>query len=156
LFNWLQPLISGARCLDLFAGSGALGLEALSRGAGEVIFVDRERRLLDSVKAHLTLLDRYNGFDCIRADAGDYLRSNPGQFDIVFLDPPFGAGHMATMCETLDQGNLLAAGARIYLETGFGAEPELPAGWRLLRSARAGNVGYHLAAASIEPIEAND
>ena len=156
LFNWLQPVISGARCLDLFAGSGALGLEALSRGAGQVVFVDCEKRLLESVKEHLRAMGQENGFDCRRADAGEFLRSDPGQFNIVFLDPPFGAGHITEMCQLLDDGHLLAANARIYIETEAGAELGLPGSWRLLRSARAGNVGYHLAAAPIELIGATD
>jgi 16S rRNA (guanine966-N2)-methyltransferase len=156
LFNWLQPEIIGARCLDLFAGSGALGLEALSRRAGEVVFVDCERSLLESVKEHLRTMERDTGFRCIRADAGDFLRSDPGQFNIVFLDPPFGAGRISEMCRLLDHAHLLAANARVYLETEAGAELGLPDSWRLLRSARAGNVGYHLAAVTIEPTEATD
>jgi 16S rRNA (guanine966-N2)-methyltransferase len=116
VFNWLQPVAPGSRCLDLFAGSGALGLEALSRGAREVVFVDRSRA------------------------------ATP--FDIVFLDPPFGSVGWADLCAALQEGGWLAPRARVYIEDAAGAgAPVLPAGWELLRSARAGNVGYHLAAA---------
>ncbi len=151
VFNWLQPVIPGARCLDLFAGSGALGLEALSRGAGELVFVDRERSLLEAIEGHLGVLGRESGCRCVCADAADFLTSNSNQFDVVFLDPPFGAGRAAEMCRLLANEEQLAPGARVYVESEAGADPDLPDGWRLLRSARAGNVGYHLAAVPEAP-----
>ena len=156
LFNWLQPAIPGARCLDLFAGSGALGLEAMSRGAGELIFVDCERRLLESIKGHLSVLGRDSGYNCVCGDAADFLQSNLNQFDVVFLDPPFGTGQVSEMCRILQERDQLAPGARIYIESEAGADPGLPDGWRLLRSARAGNVGYHLAAVPEAPGRAQE
>jgi 16S rRNA (guanine966-N2)-methyltransferase len=155
-FNWLQSVIAGARCLDLFAGSGALGLEAMSRGAGELIFVDRERRLLEAIKGHLGILGRDSGFSCVCNDAADFLQSNQGRFDLVFLDPPFGTGRVSEMCRLLVDRDQLAPGARIYIEFEAGADPDLPDGWRLLRSARAGNVGYHLAAVPEAPERAHE
>ena len=145
LFNWLQQRVAGRRCLDLYAGSGALGLEALSRGAAEVVFVDVE----PAVTRHL--LERLREFGCdrgrvVRSDATRYLEGPPQAFDLVFLDPPFGAGVLPETCRRIEQGGWLAPGGCVYLECPASAgEPELPAGWTLLRSKRAGEVGYHLA-----------
>lgn len=145
LFNWLQPLIHGARCLDLYAGSGALGLEALSRGAAEVLFVEREPALIRAIESHLELLQAAGG-ECRCQDAGRFLEGHGRGFDLVFLDPPFGSAEWSVICERLQTGGWLSAGARVYLEDAAGlGEPSLPNGWVLLRSAKAGNVGYHLA-----------
>jgi 16S rRNA (guanine966-N2)-methyltransferase len=145
LFNWLQPLIHGARCLDLFAGSGALGLEALSRGAGEVIFVETNPRAIGALRENLALLEAENG----RVQPGDallFLRGPARPFDVVFLDPPFHRDLLTPALKLLDEGGWLAAGAHIYIELeAEGGEPGLPAGWELLRSKRAGQVAYHLA-----------
>lgn len=147
LFNWLQPVIAGARCLDLYAGSGALGIEALSRGASEVVFVDRQPELVRAIAAHLGVLGAEGGrFVC--ADAESFLRQPPSPFDVVFLDPPFGSADWPRLCARLWDGGWLRAGARAYLEdAASGGAPVLAEGWSLLRTARAGNVGYHLATA---------
>lgn len=143
LFNWLQTSIAGARCLDLFAGSGALGLEALSRGAAHVTFVDREPR----VGRHLTAtLQRLGSPDAVVRveDALRWLRHDPRPFDIVFLDPPFASDLLQEACTRLCAG-WLAPLAYLYLETAADAGlPALPAGWTVHRSGRAGQVGYHL------------
>jgi 16S rRNA (guanine966-N2)-methyltransferase len=147
LFNWLQPLIGGARCLDLYAGSGALGLEALSRGAGEVVFVDRHPALISSIDEHLGKLDTTAG-RCFCLDADRFLHGPSTPFDVVFLDPPFGVTDWSQICTALWSDGWLKAGARVYMEDSAAAgKPAVPDGWALLRSARAGNVGYHLAAA---------
>jgi 16S rRNA (guanine966-N2)-methyltransferase len=131
LFNWLQQPIVGARCLDLFAGSGALGLEALSRGAAHVTFVDREpqigRHLLQTLERFL---------------------SRPAQpFDIVFLDPPFDSGVLEQVGSRLQ--DWLAPGAYVYVECPAERSLEmLPARWAVQRTKRAGQVGYHLLRAS--------
>lgn len=144
LFNWLAPFIEGARCLDLFAGSGALGLEALSRGAAEVVFVDRERVLVERIRQHLTRLDALAGGRVEHADAVSYLRSAvDGTFDIVFLDPPYGQGLLVPCLRALPVR--LKPVNRVYLESEAGSEAALPSGWRLLKSRRAGMVGYHCA-----------
>lgn len=148
LFNWLQPVIHGARCLDLFAGSGALGLEALSRGASEVQFIERNTKAVRALQENLTLLQAENGH-VHQSDALAYLSGTNRAFDIVFLDPPFRQDLLDPALSLLSQGNWLAPGARIYLE--LEAElgtPELPAGWELLRSKTAGQVAYHLAVTS--------
>ena len=134
-------------CLDLFAGSGALGMEALSRGAREVVFVDGNRSLIDALEANLDALEAVGG-RCVHTDADRYLAGTAKPFDVVFLDPPFGTVGWADLCGVLQDGGWLAPGARVYIEDAAGAgTPVLPAGWELLRSASAGNVGYHLAAA---------
>jgi 16S rRNA (guanine966-N2)-methyltransferase len=143
LFNWLQPFIEGARCLDLFAGSGAFGLEALSRGAAEVVLVDREPRVIAQLEAHRELLGA-EGLQLVRADALAYLQGPPSPFDIVFLDPPFRRGLLGPCCEALAAG-WLQPGARVYIEAEAELEAlPLPAGWEVVRSKRAGQVGSHL------------
>ena len=145
LFNWLQQRVAGTRCLDLFAGSGALGLEALSRGAAEVVFVDVEPAV-----THY-LVERLRDFGCdrgrvVRLDAARYLDGPAQAFDLVFLDPPFDAAVLPDICRRLDEGGWLAAGGYVYLEApAVAGPPGLPTGWTLLRSKRAGEVGYHLA-----------
>ncbi len=146
LFNWLQPVIQGARCLDLFAGSGALGLEALSRGAASVTFVDRQPVVVRAIAAHLEVLGCSDGVAvCARTEM--FLRSAVGSFDIIFLDPPFTQDVLPGLCQIIDDEHCLSPGGRVYLEhPAAAAPPALPPGWQLLRSARAGNVRYHLAA----------
>jgi 16S rRNA (guanine966-N2)-methyltransferase len=145
LFNWLQGVIPGSRCLDLYAGSGALGLEALSRGAREVVFVDVE----PAVVRHLSDTLRELGCDrgrAARADARDYLQQPATPFDVIFLDPPFAEPVLPDICRLIEAGGWLKAGGLVYLEAPAAAGvPELPAGWKLLRAKRAGEVGYHLA-----------
>ena len=145
LFNWLAPLISGARCLDLYAGSGALGLEALSRGAGRVVFVDRVPAVLRQVAANLATLKSDRG-ETVCMDALRYLERPATAFDVVFLDPPYGQGLLEPVAARLFAGGWLAPGAAVYLEHEAEASPPaLPAGWQLYRSAAAGRVRYHLA-----------
>ncbi len=145
LFNWLAPVISGARCLDLFAGSGALGFEALSRGAREVVFVDRDARVAGYLQETLARLNS-NDAEVLVNDAQRYLKETSGKFDVVFLDPPFGAAMLQETCAALQAANCLTSGGFVYLESEAEAgEPVLPAAWTLFRSGRAGKVGYHLA-----------
>ncbi|HEX6928129.1 MAG TPA: 16S rRNA (guanine(966)-N(2))-methyltransferase RsmD [Gammaproteobacteria bacterium] len=149
VFNWLQPLIPGARCLDLFAGSGALGLEALSRGAAHVEFVDRTARVTAAICNHLGTLREEAKARVHTADVPAFLRVPPGEaFDLVFLDPPYaGAAELLVSAATaLEAHGWLAPGARIYLECAAKSGlPPLPANWEILRNRRAGQVAYHLA-----------
>lgn len=149
LFNWLQPVIVGARCLDLFAGSGALGFEAASRGAAEVIMVDKG----ESVVRVLADNARTLGAGQVRVQQADAMRWLSGKgrpFDVIFLDPPFAAGLLAPSCDLLSRNGWLAPQARIYLEAasenGF---PPLPQQWRLVRDKKAGQVRYGLALSGI-------
>ncbi len=145
VFNWLQPSVVGAVCLDLFSGSGALGFEALSRGASDICFVERDRRLA----MHLKALAEQFGEKAVRvvnADAQDFLRRDAQPNDIVFLDPPFRKGLLERVCNTLEARGWLAAGAMIYLESEAPlSRLSLPACWHHYREGRAGGVHYGLA-----------
>jgi 16S rRNA (guanine966-N2)-methyltransferase len=145
LFNWLSPHIAGARCLDLFAGTGALGLEALSRGAAEVVFVERSARAATTLAHNVQTLEATAAV-VHRGDASDYLRdAGDSQFDIVFLDPPFAADMLGDLCRLLQESAVLAGGALVYIEEDRSTpEVELPAGWKTLKSKQAGNVRYSL------------
>lgn len=143
LFNWLQGPILDAACLDLFAGSGALGIEALSRGARQVTFVDREPALGRYLTATLQKLGAADAGSVYVEDARQFLRRPPQRFDIVFLDPPF-ASDVQSVCDELARG-WLASNAWVYLERPADAPlPALPSTWSMHRSKRAGQVGYHL------------
>jgi len=145
LFNWLMARVQGSRCLDLFAGSGALGLEALSRGAAHVTFIEKDRENAARLRETATSLAPGRA-TVIEADALAWLQGPPARFDIVFLDPPFAAGVLAESMQRLESRGFLAPDAFIYIEMPASAgAPGLPAGWRAHRSGRAGAVGYHLA-----------
>jgi 16S rRNA (guanine966-N2)-methyltransferase len=145
VFNWLQGVTPGSRCLDLYAGSGALGLEALSRGAREVVFVDVEPAVVRHIGDTLRSLGCDRG-RVVRADATGYLGQPATPFDVIFLDPPFAAPVLPGICQRIDAGGWLKEGGLVYIESPAAAgEPELPPGWTLLKSKRAGEVGYHLA-----------
>jgi 16S rRNA (guanine966-N2)-methyltransferase len=145
LFNWLQVVMPGSRCLDLYAGSGALGLEALSRGAREVVFVDVEPAVVRHIGGTLRELGCDRG-QTVRADAAGFLAGPATPFDVIFLDPPFAAPVLAETCRRIEAGGWLRGGGFVYLEAPAAAgEPALPPGWTLLKSRRAGEVGYHLA-----------
>ncbi len=147
LFNWLAPVLPGARCLDLFAGSGALGLEAASRGAGAVVLVERSDPVVRQLRSNVLTLG-VEHVQVVRADALDWLEGEPSPFHIVFLDPPFADGQLAPACERLARPGWLAPGARIYLETAARTGlPPLPPGWELLRERTAGQVRFALAVA---------
>jgi 16S rRNA (guanine966-N2)-methyltransferase len=152
LFNWLQTKVVEARCLDLFAGSGALGLEALSRGAAHVAFVDREGAVVRHLKNALRMFQAANA-DVIATDAMAFLSGVPKAFDIVFLDPPFASDVLTKVCQRLNQG-WLSKDAYVYLECSARSPlPVLPPGWLVYRSKRAGEVGYHLVRVEAEVAE---
>ena len=147
LFNWVAPLIEGSRCLDLFAGSGALGFEAASRGASQVVMVERAASVFQALRTNREILDAERRITIFHADALAWLRITPAEpFDLVFLDPPFKADLLAPSCLALQREGWLTPGARIYLETaslqGF---PALPTGWKLIRDRQAGQVRFGLA-----------
>jgi 16S rRNA (guanine966-N2)-methyltransferase len=147
LFNWLSERIEGSSCLDLFAGSGALGLEALSRGATRVLFVDRERQAVDAIRGHLALL-KAEGGEALVTESLAWLVGTPRPFEIVFLDPPFDADLVPEVCTRLTQG-WLKPGAWVYVEHAADRVPALPAGWQLLKESRAGRVGFCLVTAPV-------
>lgn len=144
LFNWLAPIIPGARCLDLFAGSGALGLEALSRGASRVVMVERERRVADYLRQTAASLGS-EALQVVVADALAYLRRPAEPFDVVFLDPPFRRQLLAPCLQALADGAWLAPGVRVYIETEKELVPlPVPEHWQLLKRKESGQVAYHL------------
>jgi 16S rRNA (guanine966-N2)-methyltransferase len=151
LFNWLMPELSGARCLDLFAGSGALGLEALSRGAADCWFIDNSSPASRQIQAHLTTLQCSAGH-VITHDARAWLATKSTTtsaatppFHIVFLDPPFRQGWLNECCALLERGGWLTDHALIYIECGADEQPPLPpSNWLLHRDKRAGQVAYRL------------
>ena len=146
LFNWLQGEIIGARCLDLFSGSGALGLEALSREAGEVVMVDNNPQAIQMIQKNLDLL-AVNNAQLIQGDAGEYLQQSPtGKlFDIVFLDPPFNQQLVQPFCLQLQQSKCLASEAAIYIEMEKKEKlAKLPPGWELIKEKKAGQLAYYL------------
>jgi len=143
LFNWLAPDLPGARCLDLFAGSGALGLEARSRGAREVVLVDRNPRVITHLRAELTRI----GMDCVSchlAAAQDWLAGNDRPFDIAFVDPPFADALWDTVLAALDRTGAVRSGGKVYVEMPRGRDSILPAGWSVWREGWAGEIHYRL------------
>ena len=139
LFNWLGQDLSGKRCLDLFAGSGALGFEAASRGAKQVLMVERERNACAALEANRKTLAATQ-IEIVRGDALDFLRGGRGVYDVVFLDPPFAAGMWDVLLETLPPW--LADSASVYCESGEALAA--PAGWEIFKQDRAGQVHYQL------------
>jgi 16S rRNA (guanine966-N2)-methyltransferase len=144
LFNWLQPVLEGARCLDLFAGTGALGVEALSRGAAGVVFVERDAAAARLLQNNLARLKQGERGRVYPVDALSYLEGTPQAFDIVFLDPPFAAGLWTPAAQRLETGGWLAANALIHVESPADQAPNVPENWRLHRERDAGEVRYAL------------
>lgn len=147
LFNWLQGLVEAEDCLDLYAGSGACGLEALSRGARSAVFVDTSPAAVQSIQTHLQVLGASNA-RVVTAAAGHWLQSADAaqaRFGLVFLDPPFADGALNDIVNQLENSGVLKPRALIYLESGQDlATVPLPATWRLRRNGRAGAVYYGL------------
>ncbi len=147
LFNWLAPVLPGCRCLDLFAGSGVLGIEAASRGAGEVVLVESAPRVARALRETIDALKLGGQVRLVEGDALNWLATAaPLPFDVVFLDPPFAAGLLAEAAAALERGGWLAEGALVYLERAQAPGPwPVPAHWEVVRDKRAGQVSYALA-----------
>ena len=148
LFNWLQDKVPFEDCLDLFAGSGACGLEALSRGAAGVTFVEQDHQVADAIVANLTLLEEPD-MPVICRDALDWLRAqaseNSQRFGIVFIDPPYADQLEIECCRLLEKSGLLKDQSTIYLESDRDLSESLfPASWRIIRKKRAGAVYFML------------
>jgi 16S rRNA (guanine966-N2)-methyltransferase len=155
LFNWVQNDIPGARCLDLFAGSGALGFEAASRGAASVTMIELQNNAMEVLKSNKQLLSSDNGdapnraenIELIQQNALSWLAAYQGNpFDVVFLDPPFDSDYLKKAIKLLDEQACLSANACIYLECANHQHlPDLPVGWALSREKKAGQLKYFLA-----------
>jgi 16S rRNA (guanine966-N2)-methyltransferase len=145
LFNWLAPLLPGATCLDLFAGTGALGLEALSRDAAEVDMVELSQVAKQQLQQNLATLPlqenqqvHVHNMSCF-----DWLRQTNKTYDVVFLDPPFALSLMDDVLVLLQEASLLRAGSLIYIEQPKPlANLSLPEHWHLHRQKKAGQVHY--------------
>ena len=146
LFNWLQNDIGGSRCLDLFAGSGALGFEAVSRGAKSVTMVEASSPVARQLQANARLLGLDDVVEVQHAKALGWLDQYVGQtYDIVFLDPPFADNLLSESFSLLVQKNILSRDALIYVERDTGQKlPDLPDNCTLLRDKKAGQVAYSL------------
>ena len=146
LFNWLQARVAGARCLDLFAGSGALGLEAASRGAASVVLVERDgaqAATLRDTAARLESAGPGGVVEVVTGDALSWLRARAGApFDLVFLDPPFASDHWHHVFTALAPH--LSGNAVVYLECAAGSLPVVPATWTMHRQARSHEVEARL------------
>ena len=146
LFNWLNPKLANKSCLDLFAGTGILGIEALSRGARKVVFVDHRQDIISEIKNQVTTLQLKNA-SVIFSDSLSYLE-NPkhlDQFDIIFLDPPFGVYSLEKLLEYIDKTKLLNAQGMVYYESNQSLENNIISNsWDNYRESNAGNVYYGL------------
>ncbi|MTI62619.1 16S rRNA (guanine(966)-N(2))-methyltransferase RsmD [Methylophaga sp.] len=144
LFNWLQPSLGFSRCLDCFAGSGALGFEAASRGASQVVMVEADRQAFNDLKQNQGLL-KADQCDIIHGRIESYLATASQPFDVVFLDPPYQLDLWSDVATLLTDKGLLNKGARIYLEyPRRQSQPLLPPTWHCLREKQAGDVKYAL------------
>ena len=139
LFNWLGQDLSGRACLDLFAGSGALGFEAASRGAARVVMVENDRAVFQMLESTTRAIGATQ-VELVRDDAFHFLRRTGERFDVVFLDPPFRQNALPALLEALPAR--LAPGARVYVEAPAPCEPD--GSWRELKRSRAGQVSYQL------------
>lgn len=160
LFDWLRPRLPGARCLDLYAGTGALGIEAVSQGAASAVLVERDPAACALLRESLARLASPS-LSLVQADALAWLAREPGRFDIVFIDPPYSSKLMAASCEALLRHGAVGPGSVVFVELGTAAEGDLPPGWVVSRRARAGQVHVVLAEvaqapgqAAVEPSEA--
>lgn len=143
VFNWLQPILPGAVCLDLYAGSGALGLESLSRGARHVDFVDQDSQVCGAISQHLAKL--HNTSRVHRSSAESFLKHPLGPYDIVFLDPPFKQDLLPRISALLETQDLMAESGRVYVESETGFDHDtLPQSWVLTKNKRAGQVEFSL------------
>ncbi|MGX5172597.1 16S rRNA (guanine(966)-N(2))-methyltransferase RsmD [Aliikangiella sp. IMCC44653] len=142
VFNWLSPYINQANCLDLFAGSGALGFEALSRGAKQVTFVEKSPKVLQSIQSNCQLL-KVSHFHALCTDAERFIAESEQQFDVIFLDPPFGKGILAKSFS--QAARLLAPGGVIYLEQESSQNEFVPSeDWEQLKYKQTSSLSYAL------------
>ena len=145
LFNWLRLDIEDARVLNLYAGSGALGFEAASRGAGRVVQVEMNPAVCAALEQNRALLKAEEQIEIGRADVIRYLNGPAQAYDLAFVDPPFRHGLLVPSCVLLENQGWLKPHAKIYFEIEHGVSLDgLPTGWRLLRNGKAGEVNYFL------------
>jgi 16S rRNA (guanine966-N2)-methyltransferase len=144
LFNWLAPKMMGATCLDLFAGSGALSFEALSRGAYSVVALEKQSLIISNIQKTAGILAAEN-LTLLRQDALTYLKGPPTAFDIVFIDPPYKSDLLGACLSLLTEKGWLKEGALLYFESDLEKKFTTPPTLNLLREKKAGKVCYFLA-----------
>ena len=142
LFNWLQPVIAGAHCLDLYAGTGILGLEALSRGAADATLIEHDPVLFAQIRRNIGVLDAGASARVEQAEALQWVAHNKNSFDLVFLDPPFGLGVVVKRALLLKERKCLQPHAMVYMESQPGVQP--PDGFRVVKEGKAGKVKFML------------
>ena len=144
VFNWLQMDLPGSRCLDLFAGSGALGFEAASRGAAKVVMVDSDKETIKMLNGNIDLLSATQ-VQAVCSDAIDFVQNCDFMFDVVFIDPPYKLDVIARCCELLESKQCLSDHAKIVIECDVGKDlVGLPDNWQCLKRKTAGQAAYHL------------
>ena len=144
LFNWLQATIAGSHCLDMFAGSGVLGFEAVSRGAHAATLIDNDAQVVSQLKQQVVRLNT-QAVNIIHANALQFLNQTPDQYDTVFIDPPFHDHDLEQLLEQLIKSACIKLHTQIYIEAPAGGLPKkLPAGLDWQRQSRAGEVEYGL------------
>ncbi len=147
VFNWLNPYLNQSHCLDLFAGSGGLGFEALSRFAAFTTFVEKDAAAAKQLKTNLHLLELSSEqAKLINQDALQFLNQRPGEaYDVVFIDPPFRKNLLQPSCELLNNNGWLKSDSLVYLEfESEGGAPSLPSNWHCIKQKQAGQVNYRL------------
>ena len=152
VFNWLCPLILGARCLDLFSGSGAMGIEALSRGANEVVFVESHYPSVQKIRQNLAAfkLCETEKYCVIHSTAQQYLKGDPKPFDIIFVDPPYRKDLLKPICYQLQSGGWLKKMTHLYLEGEYALQQQqLQPHWMIAKSKKMGRVFCHLVSTTI-------
>lgn len=142
VFNWLMHDIRHARCLDAFAGSGAMGLEAFSRGAGEVFFIEQNRTVFSNLKSVIATFNSPT-LKLIQANAIDFIRETKTSFDIIFLDPPFQSNLLTSALQAILASAILNPGGVVYVESAQDISNDLPE-WEILKYKKAGQVFYGL------------
>ena len=140
LFSWLQFELKDKFCLDLFAGTGGLGLEALSRGAGHVMFVEKEKSLYKNILINIDRLGYKDNAQAICSDSFKWLKTNQQKFDLIFLDPPFDQINYKMLIKAIYQNNVLNQGGKVILETNKHTELELNNVQNILKDKTIGDV----------------
>ena len=144
LFNWLQPVIAGAHCLDMFAGSGLLGMEAISRGAADVVFIEQHKATAQQLQNNIDKLDVRNAH-VVCGNAFERLADLDKALDVIFIDPPFKQDMLIKACQQLHASNLIKPSSSIYLESERQVKADdLPTDWQVIREKQAGQVFYYL------------
>lgn len=145
VFNWLSPMVAGCRCLDLYAGSGALGFEAVSRGAASAVLLEKNPKVFKALIKNQQVIDTDNQLSITGCAALHYISTASEPFDIVFIDPPFATDELEKACYQLQKHALIAPEGLVYLEYASDRVLRyLPENWQQIKQAQRGGVNYTL------------